>query len=117
MMAGTKRQVRAKLLRDLVVNVVSAFGERSKSGSGLPYLLASVGDLEVGSVRFGQGLCELDVWAPHNGKHTKVLNLHCGDDGSISVVSYKRGSWEECLAQLAVAATAVTQIGAVVLQK
>jgi hypothetical protein len=38
----------------------------------------------------------LDIWAP-----LKVLNLEWDDDGSVEVITFKRGEWEAQLATLA----------------
>ena len=38
----------------------------------------------------------LDIWAPQ-----KVMNLEWDDDGSVEVITFKRGEWEAQLATLA----------------
>ena len=93
-MATGERLARAIALRDAALKILRERGE-VEVGS-YSRTTARVDNYEFASWSPRHGQHGVDIWAPN-----KVLNLMWEDDGSVEIVSFRRGTWEETILNLA----------------
>ena len=90
----SKRSVQIPLLKAAAIAIAAKNG---KPGSISGHELT---DVDLGTVQFSIGLLgrgtNLDVWDETRGG-AKVLNMHWASDGTIEVVSFRRGDWEQVI--------------------
>lgn len=98
----TKRLAAAQAIRIAALDLVTREGiDRitsgpSRDGSRIRIAARSVkdSDFEISYAKLGYAGDLLDIWTDR-----KVFSVWCGPDGTLDIVSFRRGDWESRLAE------------------
>ena len=93
-----KRSVQIPLLKVAALQLAERRGETIVV-SNIPITEVKLTSLYFWLTPFGPRT-NLDVWDLNQGE-AKVLNMSLGQDGTVEVLSFRRGDWEDVLIQQA----------------
>ena len=97
-MANTARRKRSEqisLLKDAAVALAELLGN-PKEGAGYDVVEVNLGTLEFW-ISSWPLVTQIDLWVKTPDSGQKVLNMSWSNDGTIQVVSFRRGDWEQTL--------------------
>ena len=91
----TKRSTQLPLLKDAAIALSEKIGVQKKiSGHDLI-------EVDLGSLYYWISpwplITQFDVWMNTSDNPRKVLNMHWSPDGTIGVLSFRRGDWEQVI--------------------
>jgi hypothetical protein len=93
--ARTKRSAQLPLLKDAAIALSQRIGKTKK------VVDHNVIEVDLGSLYFWISVWPLvtqcDVWTNMRDRSRKVLNMHWANDGTIGVVIFRRGDWEQVI--------------------
>jgi len=93
--ARTKRSVQIPLLKHAAVALAEGLGNPKKV-AGKDVMEVNLGTLQFWITSWPL-VTQFDVWVKTPDSGQKVLNMSWTNDGTIQVVSFRRGDWEQVL--------------------